>query len=322
MKKIFLIALILCCIVFVGCTEETIKEDNKVEVEETVTITEKNHNSYGRNCFLRYNDVEDFVYDLSMNYEDYFEVDYKRDESEYKKLLSEQEQKELFELNYFEEVALEYGDETADFLRGFLNKIKEVGVYYPKGKYLATIYQYDIDYSYEGIKEVYVKDMVKRIDVNRNPYNNIYGYKRILSPTIQYELNDPYCTGCFVEITITYLDESMKNADVITFCTRRKMQKRRTGIDQSELIAKRISLLTGIKCKKLLKRKGFIRKQHVLNYERRWKNVKNSFVALPFEEKTILLIDDICTTGATVNEAARTLKKAGAKRVYVLSFAH
>lgn len=115
---------------------------------------------------------------------------------------------------------------------------------------------------------------------------------------------------------------SMKNADVITFCTRRKMQKRRTGIDQSELIAKRISLLTGIKCKKLLKRKGFIRKQHVLNYERRWKNVKNSFVALPFEEKTILLIDDICTTGATVNEAARTLKKAGAKRVYVLSFAH
>ncbi|MBE6642821.1 MAG: hypothetical protein E7615_04140 [Ruminococcaceae bacterium] len=216
MKKIFLIALILCCIVFVGCTEETIKEDNKVEVEETVTITEKNHNSYGRNCFLRYNDVEDFVYDLSMNYEDYFEVDYKRDESEYKKLLSEQEQKELFELNYFEEVALEYGDETADFLRGFLNKIKEVGVYYPKGKYLATIYQYDIDYSYEGIKEVYVKDMVKRIDVNRNPYNNIYGYKRILSPTIQYELNDPYCTGCFVEITITYLDESMKNADVET----------------------------------------------------------------------------------------------------------
>jgi predicted amidophosphoribosyltransferase len=40
------------------------------------------------------------------------------------------------------------------------------------------------------------------------------------------------------------------------------------------------------------------------------------------KNKTILLIDDVLTTGATASEAASALKRAGAKTVYVLTLAH
>jgi len=40
------------------------------------------------------------------------------------------------------------------------------------------------------------------------------------------------------------------------------------------------------------------------------------------KDKTILLIDDVYTTGSTVSEIARIMKNAGAKNVYVLTLAH
>ena len=39
------------------------------------------------------------------------------------------------------------------------------------------------------------------------------------------------------------------------------------------------------------------------------------------KDKTLLLVDDVLTTGTTANELSKTLKKAGAKRIYVLTFA-
>lgn len=61
-----------------------------------------------------------------------------------------------------------------------------------------------------------------------------------------------------------------------------------------------------------------------LNRNNRRKNVRHSFAVVKKEliqGKSLLLIDDVFTTGATVNECAKTLKKAGAKEVYVLTFA-
>ncbi|HXK40759.1 MAG TPA: phosphoribosyltransferase family protein [Candidatus Paceibacterota bacterium] len=52
--------------------------------------------------------------------------------------------------------------------------------------------------------------------------------------------------------------------------------------------------------------------------EERLENVKNNFAVNNREfirSKTIILVDDICTTGATLNECARVLKESGAKRV-------
>jgi predicted amidophosphoribosyltransferase len=53
-------------------------------------------------------------------------------------------------------------------------------------------------------------------------------------------------------------------------------------------------------------------------------SVKNSFeVVSPrlIDGKSILLIDDVFTSGATVSNCAKSLKKAGAEKVYVLTVA-
>ena len=58
--------------------------------------------------------------------------------------------------------------------------------------------------------------------------------------------------------------------------------------------------------------------QASLNGEQRLKNLNNSFFCKPLNFDHVVLIDDLLTTGATVNELAHTLKKNGVKRVDVL----
>jgi competence protein ComFC len=61
--------------------------------------------------------------------------------------------------------------------------------------------------------------------------------------------------------------------------------------------------------------------QPELTPSQRAKNVKGAFAIRrghPFTSRTICLVDDVKTTGATLNECAMTLKEAGAKKVYAL----
>ncbi len=63
-----------------------------------------------------------------------------------------------------------------------------------------------------------------------------------------------------------------------------------------------------------------------MNRKERQANVKGAFGLNPhyrehIKGKTIVLIDDVLTTGATVNECSRILLSAGAKKVNVLTLA-
>lgn len=73
--------------------------------------------------------------------------------------------------------------------------------------------------------------------------------------------------------------------------------------------------------KDALQRVYFTRPQVGLSGTKRWENVQNAFqVAKPeqVQNRHVLLIDDVMTTGGTVNACARVLKEAGAIRVSVL----
>ena len=66
------------------------------------------------------------------------------------------------------------------------------------------------------------------------------------------------------------------------------------------------------------------RAQAGLSKEERRKNVRNAFSVLNpeiIEDKEILLVDDVFTTGHTLDECARTLKKSGARAVICLTLA-
>jgi ComF family protein len=94
-------------------------------------------------------------------------------------------------------------------------------------------------------------------------------------------------------------------------------QKNR-GYNQSALIAQYFSKQLGYKfAPDVLKRARFTVPQVGLNAEDRLKNVQNAFAAENCEisKMRILLIDDVCTTGATLASAAETLLEAGASAV-------
>lgn len=99
---------------------------------------------------------------------------------------------------------------------------------------------------------------------------------------------------------------------------RKRLETR--GYNQAEIIAEALAKRTGLPVrKKLLKRKRNTKPQKDLSPGERQKNIKGAFsVNGDPGEENILLIDDIYTTGATIDEAAGTLKRAGAKKIYFL----
>ena len=111
--------------------------------------------------------------------------------------------------------------------------------------------------------------------------------------------------------------------DCITFVpmTAKKEQKR--GYNQAELLANEVSLNTGIPVRSLLEKVMKTPDQKRASAKQRAMNLHGAFdlkEGADADEKTILLIDDIKTTGSTINECAYVLNAYGAKAVYTATF--
>ena len=97
----------------------------------------------------------------------------------------------------------------------------------------------------------------------------------------------------------------------------------RRTYNQSYLLSEYVSSRFGIPiCKDLLVRTRPTPQQKLLNEKQRRRNLKGAFRAAPeCKGRSIVLIDDVVTTGSTLSECARALKKAGAYRVYAATVA-
>ena len=119
------------------------------------------------------------------------------------------------------------------------------------------------------------------------------------------------------------------NPDLLVPVPIHKSRLRVREFNQAQLLSERISMLTGIGSANLLLRRGNTKPQKELGFEQRKKNLSGVFAVdkrklREFADKgkllkTVVLIDDIYTTGATLNECAGTLKAAGIKKIYFLS---
>jgi ComF family protein len=103
-------------------------------------------------------------------------------------------------------------------------------------------------------------------------------------------------------------------------------KKNRRGFNQAEVMCKSISEKTGIPRCNLIKRIRDTKTQVGLSKESRINNVRDAFIIdhVRFSEissKTIILIDDVFTTGSTLEQCARVLKENGVSKVFGFTFA-
>lgn len=104
---------------------------------------------------------------------------------------------------------------------------------------------------------------------------------------------------------------------------KKKMQKR--GYNQTELVANELEKSLGIPMRKdILSKVVNTTTQSKLGGKARQSNIQHAFFIkndVEVENKKIILLDDIYTTGATSEECSRVLKEAGAKEILVLVLA-
>lgn len=150
---------------------------------------------------------------------------------------------------------------------------------------------------------------------------HLYKYEgqRSLANLLAGELADFWMCDCNGTLQTPY-------CDLITPVPLHWWRAYRRGYNQSELLANQLSINIAVPTKVLLRRVKPTRPQVELDRDQRAENVKNAFqvdkAAVSYiQGKTILLVDDVCTTGATLRECAKALKAGGAAVVYALTMA-
>ena len=119
--------------------------------------------------------------------------------------------------------------------------------------------------------------------------------------------------------------ENIKNYDTIIAVPISSKRKKQRGYNQSFLIAKELAKRANLEIVNdcLFKTKNVI-EQSKLTKEERIENIKNVYSlknGYKIENKKVLLFDDIYTTGSTVNECCKMLKKANPRKIGVLVLA-
>ncbi len=121
-----------------------------------------------------------------------------------------------------------------------------------------------------------------------------------------------------------YIQEREKNRIVVPVSLHRRKLKER-GFNQSEALAARLSKALRLKTvPRAIIRTRNTEPQYTKNRQERFSNVKNAFSASRklCAGKDIVLLDDVSTTGATIQQAAAALRSAGAKRITAVTVAH
>jgi len=122
-----------------------------------------------------------------------------------------------------------------------------------------------------------------------------------------------------------YLRDNSICCDVIVPVPLHPKRLRERGYNQSALLAHELSELTGIPVNgsSLIRHVHNVQQAKTTNVEERRKNVIGIFkvVDVDLREKKVLLIDDVTTSGATLNSCASVLKSGGAASVWGLTLA-
>lgn len=170
-------------------------------------------------------------------------------------------------------------------------------------------------YCYDCEKTEHFYEWGRSLWVHKSPVNEaIYAFKyqnkRIYGEIFARELAKEY--GKYLK---------QQKVELIIPIPLHKSRRRERGYNQTEIIAKELGKCIGIPvdCTSLMRKKK-TRPQKCYNDKERKKNIKNAFVLKKtIQVKHVVLVDDIYTTGSTIDEAASVLKESGVTEVCFLT---
>lgn len=158
----------------------------------------------------------------------------------------------------------------------------------------------------DGVRSLFLHRGMVRDAVHYLKYRNIKALARPLA-----------------ELMAEYLESNPLPADLILSVPMHPKRARQRGYNQSDLLAEELSYMIDLPTASgSLVRLRNTPSQVSLGAEARRRNVQGAFhcKSLFYQGKGVLLVDDVCTTGATMNACAVALKAAGVASVWGLTF--
>lgn len=163
---------------------------------------------------------------------------------------------------------------------------------------------------FNRIASAFVYDGIVRESILRYKFHSVQGYAKTYAE-------------CMAAVYFNEFDGL--GVDFICAAPSHSNKKAEYGYDQVEMLCGLLADIIKVDFKKgVLKKTRKTRRQSELGFDERAKNLLGSIAVASrhnVQGKTILLVDDICTTRATITECSRVLKHAGAKNVFALTLA-
>ena len=212
----------------------------------------------------------------------------------------------------------------------FPQKCISCGEIIDKGEFLC-------EYCYEKIERVDFSKVCERCGLPKKECeckNRVFHFNSVIAPFTNGDIAKAamyrfkfkklaFCSNFFAAemaktVKMFYYDVDF---DGVAFVPMHIIKQLRRGFNQSEELAKRIAKMLGKPLyRDVLSVKYTSKAQHNMSVEERFKNVKGKYrFNYKVTGKNILLVDDIKTTGATVDECAKQLLLAGANSVYCIT---
>ncbi|MBR5900071.1 MAG: ComF family protein [Clostridia bacterium] len=166
------------------------------------------------------------------------------------------------------------------------------------------------------------KERLLSIDKGRSAFV----YDKPISYLIQGAKYDKrlYLLEAFADYLAPIYLKNYFNADYFCFIPMTDKAKKKRGYNQSQLLCEKLSQKVNVPVLDCLEKVKETNRQAKLGRQDRLKNLEGAFRVKDrknVKDKTLLIVDDVTTTGATAEIVASALKKSGAKCVYLLAVA-
>lgn len=140
--------------------------------------------------------------------------------------------------------------------------------------------------------------------------------------TLQFKSGARWFAKAFAEEGMSVFNREFGDSDFIAFTPMTPGAKRRRGYNQAEVLAREIGTRTGWKVEDLFVKEHDTVEQKMLTKAERRKNLRGTFrlhKRAAVKGKTVLLVDDALTTGATAEALCTLLSGAGSKKIYLFT---